>query len=68
MLEKGANLTLISKAIGHSNLGVTTQYLDIDVDEVADNLSDFPPAVSMQEFFMFISICNKNLKCNKADS
>ncbi|MEQ6375740.1 site-specific integrase [Bacillaceae bacterium S4-13-56] len=41
LLEKGANLALISKALGHSNLGVTTQYLDIDVDEVADNLRDF---------------------------
>ncbi|WP_163071124.1 tyrosine-type recombinase/integrase [Priestia flexa] len=41
LLEKGANLALISKALGYSNLGVTTQYLDIDVDEVADNLRDF---------------------------
>ncbi len=41
LLDKGANLALISKALGHSDLAVTTQYLDIDVDEVADNLRDF---------------------------
>jgi integrase len=41
LLDKGANLALISKALGHSNLAVTTQYLDIDVDEVAQNLRDF---------------------------
>ncbi|MCU9614050.1 site-specific integrase [Caldibacillus lycopersici] len=41
LLDKGANLALISKALGHSNLAVTTQYLDIDVEEVADNLRDF---------------------------
>ncbi|MBM7691133.1 integrase [Peribacillus deserti] len=41
LLDKGANLALISKALGHSNLAVTTQYLDLDVEEVADNLRDF---------------------------
>lgn len=41
LLEKGANLALISKALGHSNLAVTTQYLDIDVEEVAENLREY---------------------------
>lgn len=41
LLDKGANLALISKALGHSNLAVTTQYLDLDVEEVADNLREF---------------------------
>ncbi|MCE7793442.1 tyrosine-type recombinase/integrase [Salipaludibacillus sp. CUR1] len=41
LLDKGANLALISKALGHSNLAVTTQYLDLDVEEVADNLRDY---------------------------
>jgi len=38
---KGANIALISKALGHSNLAVTTQYLDLEPDEVAENLRDF---------------------------
>lgn len=41
LLNKGANIALISKALGHSDLAVTTQYLDIDVEEVATNLRDF---------------------------
>ncbi|MCA1011459.1 tyrosine-type recombinase/integrase [Halobacillus halophilus] len=41
LMDKGANLALISKALGHSNLAVTTQYLDIEVEEVADNLREF---------------------------
>lgn len=41
LLDKGANLALISKALGHANLEVTTQYLDLDVEEVADNLREF---------------------------
>lgn len=41
LLKKGANLALISKALGHSSLQVTTQYLDIDVNEVATNLRAF---------------------------
>lgn len=41
LLEKGANVALISKALGHANLEVTTQYLDLDVDEVAGNLRGF---------------------------
>lgn len=41
LLNKGANIALISKALGHSDLAVTTQYLDLDVDEVATSLRDF---------------------------
>lgn len=41
LYDKGANIALISKALGHSDLSVTTQYLDIEVDEVAENLRDF---------------------------
>lgn len=41
LLNKGANIALISKALGHSNLEVTTQYLDLDVDEVAASLRDY---------------------------
>ena len=41
LLNKGASIALISKALGHSDLAVTTQYLDIDVEEVATNLRDF---------------------------
>lgn len=41
LLKRGANIALISKALGHSDLGVTTQYLDLDIDEVATNLRDF---------------------------
>jgi integrase len=41
LLKRGANIALISKALGHSDLGVTTQYLDLDVDEVATNLREF---------------------------
>lgn len=41
LLNKGANVAVISKALGHSNLSVTTQYLYLDVDEVALSLRSF---------------------------
>jgi site-specific recombinase XerD len=41
LLNKGANLALISKALGHSNLAVTTQYLDLDEEEVVTSLRAF---------------------------
>lgn len=41
LYERGANVALISKALGHSDLAVTTQYLDLEVDEVAENLRDY---------------------------
>ncbi|POD87679.1 Site-specific recombinase XerD [Bacillus subtilis] len=41
LLDKGARLTDISKALGHSDLSVTTQYLYLDKNEVAENLREF---------------------------
>ena len=41
LLDKGANIALSSKALGHSDFAVTTQYLDLDVEEVATNLREF---------------------------
>lgn len=41
LLEKGASVPLISKALGHSDLAVTTQYLDLSTDEVANSLKKF---------------------------
>lgn len=41
LLDKGANIALISKALGHSDLAVTTQYLDISTEEVASSLRGF---------------------------
>lgn len=39
--DKGASVALISKALGHSDLAVTTQYLDLDVEEVAKDLREY---------------------------
>lgn len=41
LLDKGASVALISKALSHSDLAVTTQYLNLDTEEVASNLRDF---------------------------
>lgn len=41
LLNKGANIAIISKALGHANLEVTTQYLDLDIDEVSNSLREF---------------------------
>lgn len=41
LLEKGANVALISKALGHSDIAVTTRYLHMDIDEVANNLRSY---------------------------
>ncbi|WP_233548054.1 site-specific integrase [Rummeliibacillus sp. POC4] len=41
LLRKGANINLISKALGHSDLGVTTQYLSINIEETAQELRDY---------------------------
>ncbi|MGM0874483.1 MAG: tyrosine-type recombinase/integrase [Bacillota bacterium] len=41
LLDKGANIALISKALGHGDIGVTTQYLFIDLEEVAKNLKGY---------------------------
>ncbi|MBB6445638.1 tyrosine-type recombinase/integrase [Bacillus benzoevorans] len=41
LLDKGAGLPLISKALGHSDLSVTTKYLYMDMEDVAKNLKEF---------------------------
>lgn len=41
LLNKGASIALISKALGHSDLAVTTQYLNLDVEEVAEDLRGY---------------------------
>ena len=41
LLEKGASIPLISKALGHSDLAVTTRYLHISNEEVSDSLREF---------------------------
>lgn len=41
LLDKGANVAIISKALGHSDISVTTKYLHLDVDEVANNLRSY---------------------------
>jgi integrase/recombinase XerD len=39
--KKGADITLISKALGHSDLAVTTRYLGLKNEEVAEELRKF---------------------------
>lgn len=41
LLKSGANVALISKALGHSSLEVTTRYLDISEKELIDGLRKF---------------------------
>ncbi|PAD19134.1 tyrosine-type recombinase/integrase [Shouchella clausii] len=41
LLKKNANVALISKALGHSSLDVTTRYLHLDKKEVAENLRSY---------------------------
>lgn len=41
LLKQGANIALISKALGHQDLSTTTQYLHLDIQEVSDNLRDY---------------------------
>jgi site-specific recombinase XerD len=41
LYNKGANIALISRALGHSNIAVTSQYLHIDKNEIADSLRSF---------------------------
>ncbi|ETI67738.1 integrase/recombinase [Neobacillus vireti LMG 21834] len=41
LLRKGADVALISKALGHSDLAVTTRYLHISKDEVVDSLRKY---------------------------
>ena len=41
LYDKGANVALISKALGHKLLEVTTRYLDISNEELAYSLREF---------------------------
>jgi integrase/recombinase XerD len=41
LLGKGANIALISKALGHSDIAVTTRYLHLDKEEVAESLRSY---------------------------
>lgn len=41
LLNKGANIALISKALGHSNIDVTTRYLHLEIKEVEQELREF---------------------------
>lgn len=41
LLDKGANIAVISNALGHSDLGVTSRYLHLDKEEVAEKLRRF---------------------------
>jgi integrase/recombinase XerD len=41
LLNKGAHIAFISKALGHSDIAVTTRYLHIDKEEVANNLRNY---------------------------
>ncbi|PAK42653.1 tyrosine-type recombinase/integrase [Peribacillus simplex] len=40
LLNKGANVAVISKALGHSDISVTTKYLHLDI-EVVNNLRSY---------------------------
>lgn len=39
--KSGGDIALVSKALGHSDFGVTTRYLHLDEQEVADKLRAF---------------------------
>jgi integrase/recombinase XerD len=41
LLNKGASIALISKALGHSDLAVTTRYLHMDKEEVVNSLREY---------------------------
>jgi integrase/recombinase XerD len=41
LLGKGANIALISKALGHSDIAVTTRYLHLAKEEVAESLRSY---------------------------
>lgn len=41
LLDKGANVAVISKALGHSDISVTTKYLHIEVEEVVSSLRSY---------------------------
>lgn len=39
--NQGANVALISKALGHKSLETTTVYLDLEKEFVAESLRDY---------------------------
>lgn len=41
LLRQGANIAIISRALGHANLEVTTQYLGYELEELESNLRNF---------------------------
>ncbi|MCM3786907.1 site-specific integrase [Domibacillus indicus] len=41
LLDKGANVAMISRALGHSDIAVTSRYLHLDKEEVAESLRRF---------------------------
>ncbi|RVT62771.1 tyrosine-type recombinase/integrase [Niallia taxi] len=41
LLKNGANIGLISKALGHSSLDVTTRYIHLDKEEVVNGLRNY---------------------------
>ncbi|MEV5112609.1 tyrosine-type recombinase/integrase [Peribacillus frigoritolerans] len=41
LLDKGANVAVISKALGHSDISVTTKYLHLEVEEVVSSLRSY---------------------------
>jgi len=41
LLTKGANIALISKALGHSDIAVTTRYLHLDKEEIVESLRKY---------------------------
>ncbi|MBW3700775.1 hypothetical protein C2U27_10775 [Bacillus aerophilus] len=40
-ISKGAHIVLISKALGHDDIDVTTYYLYLDKEDVAKNLGGY---------------------------
>lgn len=41
LLDKGVNIVIISKALGHSSTEVTTRYLHVDKKEISDELRKY---------------------------
>lgn len=41
LLKRGANVAIISRALGHANLGITSRYLRLDKEELANALRRF---------------------------
>ena len=41
LLDKGANVAVISRALGHSDIAVTSRYLHLDKEEVAESLRKY---------------------------